>query len=291
MVIAELVVAPNFFAKNFAQIFSRNAALENQLLQNVQSNPRVAVRKVRNNFQRRIFNAFGLFSFDSAQENFFNIGGGELVEANNFDAAQKRRIDFKKRIFRRGANQNQTPVLDVRQKEILLRLVEAVNFVDKKNRAAAVQSQLVGGVPDNIAQFPDAGKRRVDFDETGGSRVSDNFRQRSFTRARRAEKNHRRNAPFGNHAAQTASDFFLPDEISQILRTQFFSQRLIFFIFSVVSRREQINIFHAKILPSSRNAQNVPRQSQWYRRPRADIFERYPARRAYPCESENPRRD
>ena len=91
------------------------------------------------------------------------------------------------------------------RRTILLPLVEAVYFVDKKYRAPPIKFQLVLSRLDDVAQFGDARQCRVDFDEFACRRVCDNFCERRFTGAGRSEKNQRRRLTLSDHLAECSA--------------------------------------------------------------------------------------
>ena len=59
-------------------------------------------------------------------------------------ARQKRRVQLETRIFGRGTDKHDGALLHMRQKRILLRLIETMNFVDEKYRALTVAQALFG---------------------------------------------------------------------------------------------------------------------------------------------------
>ena len=56
---------------------------------------------------------------------------GEWLQGEDARSRQERRIDLERRVLRRGPEQRDIAVLDVRQHDVLLRLVEAVDLVDE----------------------------------------------------------------------------------------------------------------------------------------------------------------
>ena len=56
---------------------------------------------------------------------------GQRLQHEDFAAGEKRRIDFKRRVFGRRADQDDAAALDKWEESILLRLVKAVNLIDK----------------------------------------------------------------------------------------------------------------------------------------------------------------
>ena len=70
-----------------------------------------------------------------AAEKHHEIVFREAVQGEDLATREKRGIHLERRILRRGADQYYRALLDVRQKRVLLGLVEAVNLIDEKDRA------------------------------------------------------------------------------------------------------------------------------------------------------------
>ena len=78
----------------------------------------------------------------------------------------------------------------MRQKRILLRLVEAVNFVDEHNGARAVLPGALG-IGHHLLDFFNSGEHGGEFDELRLSHARDDLRQRGFSCTRRAPEDQR----------------------------------------------------------------------------------------------------
>src|ERR1035437_7609658 len=63
---------------------------------------------------------------------------GEWLEAKDAQTGQQSGVDLEVRVLGRGADERDRAVLDVRQKGVLLGLVEAMDLVDEENRLLAV---------------------------------------------------------------------------------------------------------------------------------------------------------
>src|ERR1019366_9535566 len=90
----------------------------------------------------------------------------QWVQHINAAAREKGRVDFEGWIFGGGADQADAAFFHVREEGILLRFVEAVNFVDEDNGARAVLAGGGGLAPD-LLDFLDAGEDGGKTDEVG----------------------------------------------------------------------------------------------------------------------------
>ena len=70
-------------------------------------------------------------------------------------AAEQRGVDFKRGVLRGCADETNGASLDVRQKGVLLGLVEAMDLVDEQDRARAEAGGFVG-VDHHLLDFLDA---------------------------------------------------------------------------------------------------------------------------------------
>jgi len=82
-------------------------------------------------------------------------------------ARQERGIHFERGVLRRSAEEGDVAVLDVRQNDVLLRLVEAMDLVDEQDGALVGQLPQLAGLLDDLAQLDDAAGYRGDRDEAG----------------------------------------------------------------------------------------------------------------------------
>ena len=108
----------------------------------------------------------------------------QRVQHEHAAARQQGAVDLKGRVFGRRADEDDAPLLDVGQKSVLLRLIEAVDFVHEHNRADAempVTFRLLHHLPDFLDAAGDGGE----VDEMALRLMGDNLRERGFTHARR----------------------------------------------------------------------------------------------------------
>ena len=106
-------------------------------------------------------------------------------------ARQQRAVDLERRVFGGRADEGDQPALDIGQESVLLRLVEAVHFIDEQDGVAARLLQLELGALQRFADVLDAGEHRGDRDELGIERLRHQPRQRGLAHARRAPQDHR----------------------------------------------------------------------------------------------------
>nr|WP_276602730.1 hypothetical protein [Nannocystis pusilla] len=74
--------------------------------------------------------------------------------------AQQRRVDLEARVLGGRPDQRAHPRLDVRQQDVLLRLVEAVDLVDEQQRPAALVGPPSARDLDHLAQLAGSGRGR-----------------------------------------------------------------------------------------------------------------------------------
>ncbi len=175
--------------------------------QRVQRPTRIAVNQFRNRTTRVVRQndilpaVAARFVVHRLIQHLFDILGGQRFQQVNAGAGQQRRVQLKRRIFGGRADEGDGAVFNVRQKSILLALVEAVDFVHKQN-----------GAPPGIAVLPRALDRLADLLHAGGHRrdafdirvgiTGNHLRQRRFPGARRPPEDHGVQMPRLNGARQ-----------------------------------------------------------------------------------------
>ncbi len=110
----------------------------------------------------------------------------------------------------------------MRQKPILLCLVEPVDFVNEKQGTAALSAAVLG-LFEHFAQFRHAGKNRTDLDEMQIGFVSQQSGNGGLAHAGRAPEDQRREAAGGKHHAERgfgAKHLILSDDISETTRSE-----------------------------------------------------------------------
>ncbi|MOA00769.1 hypothetical protein D3C78_1201430 [compost metagenome] len=132
-------------------------------------------------------------------------------------------VQLEGRVFGGRANENQRAVFDIRQEGVLLRLVEAMHFVDEQNRAAAILPGLLLGHVHRLADFLDPGQYGRDRFKVRVRDFRQQPRQGGFTHPRRPPENHRVQGTLLQRLTQglaAGQQVFLTDVLVQIGRTQ-----------------------------------------------------------------------
>ena len=74
-----------------------------------------------------------LFVVKGAMEQLTEIFGFEALQSKQARTTHKRFVDFEVRVFSGGTDQGESAVLDPRKQRILLRTVEAMDFIDEQD--------------------------------------------------------------------------------------------------------------------------------------------------------------
>ena len=119
---------------------------------------------------------------------------GQRLEREDLAAAQERRVDGEERVLRRRADQDDAAFLDVGQQHVLLRAVEAVQFIDEQDGAPAGVGQLGAGFFEQLAHFLDADGDGVELAKDALRVLGDDVGQRGLAAAGRAVEDDRTRA-------------------------------------------------------------------------------------------------
>ncbi len=152
----------------------------------------------------------------------------QAAQLEDAAAADQRLVDLEIGIFSGRADQDDGAVLHPGQERVLLRLVEAVDFIHKEDRLLAVQPAALLRHRHGVADVLDPGQHGVDGDEMGGRGVGDDARQGGLAAAGRPPEDDRRQLVGLNRAAQQTArpnDVFLADELVQRARAHARGQR------------------------------------------------------------------
>ena len=135
---------------------------------------------------------------------------------------EQRRVHLERRVLRRRADQRDRAVLDVRQDDVLLRLVEAVDLVDEEDRALRRARPGVGGFGHHASQVRHARRDGGERLEVRPGRRGDDPRERRLARARAAPRG---SATAGGpprsprrSSVPVPDDVLLPDELVERAR-------------------------------------------------------------------------
>ena len=116
---------------------------------------------------------------------------GERLQRVDAAAGEQRGDDFEGGVLGGGADQADGAALDVGQEGVLLRLVEAMDFVDEEDGARAVGGGLFR-VDHHLLDLLDAGEDGGELDEGGVGGLGDDLGERGFADAGRPPEDHRR---------------------------------------------------------------------------------------------------
>src|SRR6059058_3541099 len=83
----------------------------------------------------------------------FELLNAERFESKNLGARNERAVYIKERIVSRRTNQPQIATLNVRQKNVLLRLIEMMDLVNEQDRLLARCAEAIRGRGDDAAHF------------------------------------------------------------------------------------------------------------------------------------------
>ena len=141
----------------------------------------------------RDFDAFvaeaAFFVGEGATKKLDDLRSREWFEDVNLGAGEKRRNDFKGRIFRGRADEGDVAGFDVRKKSVLLGFVEAVDFVDEDDGAVTGARFVFCGGHD-VLDFLDAGENGTEGNEIGVRQPGDDAREGGLAAAGRAPEKH-----------------------------------------------------------------------------------------------------
>src|SRR5207302_2020205 len=118
---------------------------------------------------------------------------------------KQRRVDFERRVLGRRADEDDVAGLDVRQKRVLLRFVEAMNFVDEDDGLRSTRLPFLARLLHQRADLLDAGAGGGEGDETRPSLVGDDARERGLAGTGRTPEDHGRDAVALDGGAEESS--------------------------------------------------------------------------------------
>jgi len=159
--------------------------------------------------------------FQRAREQGEQVVFGERPEFKDLGARDKRGVDEEKGIVSGCADKANNAAFDVGQKNVLLRFVEAMNFVDEKYGGLALVFEPVGCGGKNAAHIRDVRFHPTEALEFAFRLSRDDLGERSFAGAGWAIKDERLNSVGFDGATKKLAggeDVGLADEIVEIAR-------------------------------------------------------------------------
>ncbi len=205
----------------------RGARGDVELLQQVQKLPGVAVGVGGQEFIDALAQLQAGQFGQRALHQLAELVGRQRFQDVDLGARQQRADDFERGVFRGGADEGEQPRFNVGQKRVLLRLVEAVDFVHEQNGGAG-QRLIHARTLDRLADVLDAGQHGRYRDEVGAEGLRGEPRQRGLAHARRPPQDHRMQLAGIEGQAQRlarAQQMRLADDIVQRARAQALGQR------------------------------------------------------------------
>jgi hypothetical protein len=118
------------------------------------------------------------------------IRGRERLQHVDARARKQCRIELEGRVLRRRTDEDECAVLDERQESVLLRLVEAVHFIEEQDRRPPAGASRGGCLLDSLADVLDARRHRRKRDEMRIAGARDEPGQRRLAAAGRSPQDH-----------------------------------------------------------------------------------------------------
>ena len=126
---------------------------------------------------------------DRMSEEAFDVGLRQPLQDKNTAAREQSVVDLKGGIFCRRSDEDNASLLHKRQKRILLRLVKAMNLIDKDNDALSVHTTAIR-LLHHRADLLDPARHSRERDELRLRTRGDDLRQRCLADAGRSPENH-----------------------------------------------------------------------------------------------------
>ena len=159
------------------------------LLQGIEQAPRITIGQCGQRLQGIICHVDVWHGIQCALRQLHQFIIGQRMQHIHLRPREQGRIDFKRRVFGRGADKHHQPRFDKGQQSVLLAFVEAVNLVNEQNGAAPLCGMGLrlfhGGA--NVFHTAEHSRQR---NERIVKRVRHQARQRGFTHAGRPPQNH-----------------------------------------------------------------------------------------------------
>jgi hypothetical protein len=171
----------------------------------------VAVGDLSQEFERVVVNRCFVLTESAATIRQRAVNDGldfidrEWLKLKDAAATDQRVVHGKKWIGCRDADQDYDTLFDVGQQCVLLRAIEAMNFIDHKERGPAARSHLVSGLLKDLANVLHAARHGTELAEAAVRFVGQQPRERCLSNAGRTVKNDRSKPPGAKQSPQQLS--------------------------------------------------------------------------------------
>src|SRR6266403_4713312 len=131
-----------------------------------------------------------LFVGQCAVDQLFELLDTKRFEPKNLRTRDKRAVHIKERIVSRRTNQPEIAILNIRQKNVLLRLVEMMDLVNEQDRLLPRGAKAIRRRSNDAAHFGDVTFHTTDSNEFGVRHLGNDAGQRGLAAARRSGEDH-----------------------------------------------------------------------------------------------------
>src|SRR5438477_1040927 len=133
-----------------------------------------------------------LFVRQCAIDQHFELLNAERFKSKNLRTRDKRAVYVKERVVGGGTDEAQCSCLNIGQENVLLRLVEMMNLINKQDRLSPGRAHTIRGGSNNTAHLGDVAFHAADPDEFRVRHLRNDPGQCGLTTARWPGENHRR---------------------------------------------------------------------------------------------------
>ena len=166
--------------------------------------------------------------FSGAVDDGLHFLGGEALQGEDAAAGEQRGNDLEGWVFGGRAYQGDGAILNVGEDDVLLGLVEAVDFIHEEDGGLAVHPAAVSGLGDDTPQVGDTGGDGADRLEGSLGDCGDEAGEGGLARARRPPEDERGQTPGSDGAEEhtvLTDDLLLTDELIEGTGAHPFGQR------------------------------------------------------------------
>ena len=154
---------------------------------------------------------------------------GQALQHMHGRARQERGVHLERRVLGGRAEEDDVAVLDVREHDVLLSLVEAMDLIDEQDGPLIGEPAQLARLFDELAQLRHPAGDGGHSSEPCLRMLRADRRERRLARAGRPPEDHRRQLSCVDRLPQDAAladDVLLPDELVEVARSHPSSERL-----------------------------------------------------------------